>query len=535
MLKSSFDSLDAEVNRIATGFITYLKLNTNLIFGLISIALCAYGFELFNFNLTIDEEVHANYSSAVVDWISQGRWGMYILNKLLLPHTIIPFVPLFVAILFHIGAILMFVESWKVETSIEKIIVGSIGLTFPIISYMYTFSTINYGVGAGLFFVALSVFLFSRLNGNLRFLAILPAAFSIAIYQGFIPALAAAYLIYILLIWIRSRSIRGSDLLSIAAICVLALLVYLMVQKTIMIFGVVKATNYVSQYIDTSSLRQNLGIIISRILSSMFLVYSGDVSIYAIKLTYLKFLILFLFLGFVFQVVRAKLSILHKFVMIFLGLSLLFLPFLSGIILGYIAMRFFVALPVVMMGLTTLGIGINPRLYISSIGLLTAFCVFQFIVSTNYLFGSSHLALQADRVLASQLIERIELEKTNTDTSSIQLLDLVGYYSRPSTPLMPKTETFGASFFEWDEGNPGRIVLFLQTLGYYDLQVAPIEKSIELIELTNTMPAWPAKDSVKIVDNIVVVKFGPYSGTQKLKMCNVIISQKLKPYRKFCK
>jgi len=39
-----------------------------------------YGYEIFNFNLTIDEELHLGYRNAIVDWIGEGRWGMYLLS-----------------------------------------------------------------------------------------------------------------------------------------------------------------------------------------------------------------------------------------------------------------------------------------------------------------------------------------------------------------------------------------------------------------------------------------------------------------------
>jgi hypothetical protein len=533
---NKFDNLTIAFDTLLEKFKTYIKQNSFVICSLIFIAVCAFGFELFNFNLTIDEEVHATYSGAVIDWVSQGRWGMYFLNATLFPHSTIPFVPLFIALIFHVCAVLLLLEAWGVSSYPERIIAGAVCVTFPIISYMYTFSSINYGVGAGLFCVALSVFLYSKFNGKLRFLAVIPAAFSVGIYQGFIPALVAAFLVYILLSWIRSGLPKITDLFKIAAIHILAIAAYVFIQKTILISGVIQETDYVSQYIDIEAIRQNFGAILFRIWRTMLLVYSGDPSLYGIRISYLKFFMWFLFLGFIVQILRSKFSLINKTFIAFLGLSLLLLPFLSGIILqGYLAMRFLVALPVVMMGVTVLGLGNNSRFYRILAALLIAYCVFQFIVSTNYLFGSSHLALQADRVLASQLIERIELEKADTGISDVKYLEVVGYYSRPSTPLMPKTETFGASFFEWDQGNPRRIVLFLQTLGYFGLQAAPSDKRIQMIEYADSMPLWPEKGSIQIIDEVVLVKFGSYSSTQKRNICYSIEKQELIKYPKFCK
>lgn len=178
---------------------SYIKQNKSLIYTLALLAVAAYGFELFNFNLTIDEEVHATYTAPTLDWILQGRWGMYLLNKFVMPYSVIPFVPLFVALIFHIGAILLILNCWEVESKLEQFIIGAVCITFPIMAYLYTFSTINYGIGIGLFLVALSLFIYTKRDGWGRFFAIVPSVISIAIYQGFIPVLVAVFLVHITL------------------------------------------------------------------------------------------------------------------------------------------------------------------------------------------------------------------------------------------------------------------------------------------------------------------------------------------------
>jgi hypothetical protein len=104
----------------------------------------------------------------------------------------------------------------------------------------------------------------------------------------------------------------------------------------------------------------------------------------------------------------------------------------------------------------------------------------------------------------------------------LKYLAVSGYYSRAPTPLIPKMETFGASFFEWDQGNSARIILFLQTLGYNDLQVAPLDKRFQLVGVEKNMPNWPETGSVRIIGDLVFIKFGPYSDTQRDIICDSI-------------
>jgi hypothetical protein len=88
------------------------------------VAIAAYGFELFNLNLTIDEELHAFWSQANA-WIAQGRWGMFLLNRFLIPYPIVPFVPLFVALVFHVAAVLILLCAWGVESKLQEVAVGT--------------------------------------------------------------------------------------------------------------------------------------------------------------------------------------------------------------------------------------------------------------------------------------------------------------------------------------------------------------------------------------------------------------------------
>lgn len=127
----------------------YIKQNFHVVIGLGIIVLVAYGFEMFNFNLTVDEEIYAIKMISDKLWIGEGRWGMYILNKLLLPYSIVPVIPLFIGLVFQIIGILLILKSWKVHSKVEQMISGAIILTFPTLAYIYMFSTINFGIGLG--------------------------------------------------------------------------------------------------------------------------------------------------------------------------------------------------------------------------------------------------------------------------------------------------------------------------------------------------------------------------------------------------
>ncbi|MCJ7695316.1 MAG: glucosyltransferase domain-containing protein [Anaerolineaceae bacterium] len=92
-IKSSiWQPLDRWMSGLIKHMGAYLKENAVVILTLVVIIVSAYGFELFNFNLSIDEEVHAFYTNPDV-WIREGRWGIYLMRKIFFPYAILPFMP----------------------------------------------------------------------------------------------------------------------------------------------------------------------------------------------------------------------------------------------------------------------------------------------------------------------------------------------------------------------------------------------------------------------------------------------------------
>ena len=84
---------------------TILRLNNatnsevHYYFILAAVIFLSYGYEIFNFNLTIDEEIHAGHGGQWLTWIAQGRWGMGAINNLLVPNPVVPVTSLFVGLL----------------------------------------------------------------------------------------------------------------------------------------------------------------------------------------------------------------------------------------------------------------------------------------------------------------------------------------------------------------------------------------------------------------------------------------------------
>jgi len=63
----------------------------------------------------------------------------------------------------------------------------------------------------------------------------------------------------------------------------------------------------------------------------------------------------------------------------------------------------------------------------------------------------------------------------------------------------------------------------------------PIDKRGEMVEIANSMPVWPQAESVRVIGDVVLVKFGPYSATQKQVICSSEQNKKMIQVEGFCK
>jgi len=498
----------------------FIAENKLLLAALAAVTLSAYGFELFNMNLTIDEEVFV-FSSTPPVWFIQGRWGMYLLNRFLLPYPVIPFVPLAVALVFHLAAVLLLLRTWGVRRTWPQVLVGGVALAYPGLTYQYSMAILNYGLGIGFFCAALSVFMLARASGWRRLLAAIPASFALAIYQGFVPVLAAVYLVHFIAATLEEdhRKIDLGRGLWLAGTLVLAGGLYLLVQRLFQLAGA-PASSYINRFFDLPFLRENAPLVLSRTWQFLLRVYLGDASIYGRTVAALGITLGLGLVGLAIGILRSNLLPLHKALVTLLGVGLVILPFVPGLLTrGELEMRFLICLAVVIMGWLTLGLMKAPRVVQSLLGIVGGVCLFQFIVSTNTLYYASHLASEADRLLASRLIAAIDDARASAGVSHVRYLEVVGYPEWPEADRIAKEDTIGASFFEWDQGNVYRVQLFLRDIGYSDLEPLPPPARGQLIPVASAMPVWPDLGSVGIEGETVIVKFGPYSLIQRQVIC----------------
>lgn len=513
-----------EISENSPSAIRFLHSKKDLIIVFIIISIAAYGFELFNFNLTIDEELYAIGAMPPINWLREGRWGMYLLQVFLLPNPIVPFVPLGLALIFHILSILLLLDAWEVKSFWIQLLAGSLILAYPGWAYVYVFSSLNYGVGIGLFMAASSLWIYKNIEkSSYKLLAFLPATFAFALYQAILPAFLLLFIAYFALSIVRKSNVTILNLFHFFLITTLAGLTYYIAQQGFITINNIQSTGYVENHFITISDIVHLNLNLDAA-EEIVILYGGSDSVYTFAMFSLPLLIFVLLLATMLKNAQ-QLSWWDKTLTLSLSILILVVPVLPALFMQVIKLRFLIGIPFSIATLMIIGIenckGKVLRWLISVLAVLT---ILQFIISINQLFGATHISLQSDRILAGRIIERIEMVRSQSPKpDEVKYIEVIGSFQQTPTLINPnpyRYEIVGKSFFEFNGGVSRRIVAFLNTLDYAELSPLPIDRRADFILTSERMPAWPKVGSVQVVNDTVLVKFGSYSEVQITQICN---------------
>lgn len=514
--------------------IDFFKKNKFFLIYLISISVFSYGFELFNFVLSIDEEVYVYNSETnrwvANAWIGQSRWGMSLLS-LLMPDPIFPFTPFFLCLFSSALAFPLIVRIWSNDRCIAEYVAAPIALTFPSLYFLFSFNTLNFGVGIGFLTCALGVWFFLRKTVTSFLCAAVLIAFSIGIYQALISYLLVLYIFHLFAnIFLLEKNFSKSEVVDFSKFTLLilsSLIIYQLTAKFFMFYYNVGQSPYLGYFTSFSieNFWHDVWISTSNTLSNMFSYYMGTSHIFIDKIYSLAILTTLCTALIVTKIVSInKVDIKSKIVCLFLFMLALLSPFLLGYInLGNLMPRTMLGIPLALSGIVFFSVKKSKlRLTKILILLMAVLCSINFSIINNRLAFSGYMAWQSDRELASQIISKIHNMDDSLPRKMPYLIEVVGQYNRLETPIYINRDTIGPSFFAWDGGSAGRVVALIATMnGRKDFGVASLKERFTLIDKAVNMPVWPHKNSVDVVNNIVVIKFGNYTAQQINEICSL--------------
>ncbi|NOR88248.1 MAG: hypothetical protein GQ527_11620 [Bacteroidales bacterium] len=495
----------------------YLYENRYIIAFSIFIAIFSFGYELFNFTLSIDEEIDSfrNARDSYV-YIFVGRWGLYFLNQLVVPHSSMPYFPTLIALFGIALSSILFLSSQK-DNLTAKLLFATLFISSPIHSYYLAFNTSGLYYSIGMILTTISYLSFQKAIESKKVLysyyiySILLLAFSLSLYQALLSYFFVFAAYYLLFSFLQSPSLNIPLLLkrisALLAISGLAFLVYQIGDIATRKFVLEPSEMEIPQYLDGFIAwgKTPLTNIFSHLLmSTKEYLSGGNPSTGELGLSIKTFVVIIPV--FTFLLIRKTSGFLKIIITLFLVTILILSPFAVMYLNGLkLPTRTFMSLPL-MVAIIWLMTYRYANYWFRKIMILFAFVILINNIYTNTrLFYSSYVSSQADRNMAIRIIERIYNLDPPVVNEHIQVF-FVGMHQHKTNALFFKSDVFGASFFEWNPGSQYRIISFFRTLGMEELIAIPQEKRAQYKDEISKMPYWPSKGSVRLIDGVTVIK-----------------------------
>jgi len=486
-----------------------------------------YFSELANFSLSIDEE-GAVFRSDAAAWAAQGRWLDYLIERFVLPPPVLPFFPLFLfGALVSLGYVIVArvhryrLEEWPV------LLVFILFSAFPVLYFVLDFSAATVSIGTGILLSCLCLALFDRAleafaapedrrNGKIGLFALqaLLGAAAIGVYQSLILLVAVGCCGLFLLRYLRGPAMSPRQILLVhgylAGNLLAGLILSLLISRGFQwLLGV--QPSYLSGFVRPDRLLDAPLRVIRGLLKEYWAIYGGKRAVYGFR--YVTFPALLL-LGMFALAARARergVKAILAIILYMLGITAI--PFaINPVAGGTLPYRTLIAVPYVFWffaaGAVLSHIPTVRRIAIALVILVSIQCLLTF----STFQAQKRLVLDHDRLLASELYQRIVGEIPDFDRSNTYRIDFYGAHEFHAIYRETDGSTWSASFFEWDGGNPRRIVDFMKIIGYSNfVQVDPMTREA-LLPIMEEMPIWPAAGSVRVVDGSILVRLGQKPG-----------------------
>ena len=508
--KTLVDSL----NRVDARIRDLLSQPGAALIALLIVLLVAHGYEIFNLHLTIDEDIHIGMGRRQLAkaWIGEGRWGMGLVSTLL-PSSVVPVVSIGLGVgLLALSLWLVVERAFGADRSVSVCAV-SVAITVPVLPFSMSFTTIAYGIGFASLAAAGFILLIRRGTHTAHFtIAVLLAAFAISVYQPMIFALAA-----LVVVDLCRTDLKLADKARLRGVLALAgsLVLYLLIDQIMRRVFQADTMQYVGSYVDLQGLLAHPLDRIVRATRNTWSVFHMAKHLFVLQSSWL-----FLFMGVALLACAKSLTLaggMYRSAPLITAVLLLGLPILAEMVSTYgVPLRSSMYYPFIVALIGTIafmnsGTGLRLSLYT-----LTLLAVLGNSDVNNRLYAAANFAYERDRLLAHDIIREIEKIVVLDKPSLKQLrLEVVGVKAWPDSPLIPKTETLGASFFAW---NDAVSTTFLKLFGF-DIPNALGTEVIPLIPVALDMPSWPVDGWVRQEGNLLIVKLSEYTPAQKRFLC----------------
>lgn len=470
-------------------------------------SILTYGFALTNYTLTIDNETPI-YSDFGLEF---GRWG----QNLILYHLFnghLQYFTLVTSLFLYSLAAIRLIKIFKFKNIISWVFCG-LFVTFPQISYQVVFAMMSDIAALGILLSVFCIDYFIKglesqktLNKIIYFLiVVLILTFSLSIYQAFILIPTTIYVLIFFQNTFKETfnlktEIKSSFLLLI--LLIISLILYFISVK--IICPPIDSNGYISSFISNETNNQFLNFCSIWFKNLVGSFYYGERTFFIVLVTSI-----FLIINFI----KDRHLVLIRILTLIL---ILLLPFLMSAFItnGYHPPRIYVTSNIVYAFIIAFAINyfkiINYKITKITIAIIS---IINFYYITMLFYTSNKIYKHDVRI--AEKIDDIILNKYPNFPLSDKKVYFYGYfpYEYHNYLRLDKSEIFGGSFYSWDNGNNYRIINFFKKSDVADYNMLNSKEELNSVkDSIATMPIWPNSNSIKMINNIIVVKLGENKG-----------------------
>ena len=485
---------------------------------------------LTHLSLSIDDESAALRHDPSV-WLSQGRWAVYWFERALVPTPTVPFVPDFLLGLGLATAYVLMARLHARQFDWVAYLLFPLFAASPALLVLGEFYANAVSVGAGYVLVALA--LTAQHAGRdaaapakrwaLWAVQWLCLAASIGCYQAFVLAYVAAGLGSWLVRVQREPLPAEGPLTARALVHQVACLgahaaVGIVLYKALQALHVARlapgtATPYIDQFFRIKELVQQPGAVATQFFRYTSSALLGGAGIYGGALP-----------SFAALAAGSALAVgtgadgrapWRRRALVACGfVAAVYAPFLLQVLTGgTLPLRCVVALPYGLWFIAWIACSQRLALLRTASRAAAVAAVLQLLVLSGQYGAEMLLAQDNDERMAAALYQDLAHSRPDFDLRAPYVLDIFGKRA-PRTPLYPTaiTSTTSASFFDWDEGNTGRMLNYMYLLGYSNVRMPSPEERAQAAAQWRTMPNWPAAGSIRWLGEMALIKLADAPG-----------------------
>ena len=480
-----------------------------------------HGYEIFNFTLSIDEELKAYLYTPSAD-IQQGRWGRVLYYWLIAENTTDPVTPIAAGLTLYSVAFVLLIKNLLINNWRSVVVAAPIFFGFPVILYDVAFNFVALDLGLGSLSAVLALQAAQKRTPAGFVAASMLIAFATSLYQSLLYFSIIIFLADLVkLAWGARPTIEKTQQSFVwyGAIFGTALLIYASISISLLSYldlGFAQRGYFRPNLIFQDSL-----IVFETMLSQIWKIYSGFAPSFLGEGVYYR-LLMVVCLAVLFWslfVTWRKSARVGLTVLALLG-AILFAPFLQHPLnAGYLPYRALVGVPAALTVVVLFAAERSaPNLRKWLLLPLAALLMFEFSTINNRQYYAGHWQLERDAALGTQIIARIQ--ETLPDEPAYTIA-VVGFKPVKHDALVPfvNSSTLGQSFFSWDGGNSTRIAMFLNFLSDATFRAPSSEQMEAALRAAGVMPIWPLAGSVRRIGDVVAIKLSEPSPPQISVAC----------------